>query len=54
MAHALGEEAFSDDNGDGYYTNGESFSDNSEAFRNDNESSDVTDQLTMRANCSST
>ena len=41
MAHALGEEAFSDDNGDGYYTNGESFSDNSEAFRNDNESSDV-------------
>ena len=41
MAHALGEEAFSDNNGDGYYTNGESFSDNSEAFRNDNESSDV-------------
>jgi len=41
MAHALGEEAFSDDNGDGYYTDGESFSDNSEAFRNDNESSDV-------------
>ena len=41
MAHALGEEAFSDDNGDGYYTNGESFSDNSEAFRNDNESRDV-------------
>lgn len=41
MAHALGEEAFSDDNGDGYFTNGEIHIDNSEAFRNDNESSGV-------------
>jgi hypothetical protein len=41
MAHALGEEAFTDNNGDGYYTSGESFIDNSEAFRNDNESNDI-------------
>ena len=41
MAHALGEEAFSDDNGDGEYTFLEDHTDNSEAFRNDDESSDV-------------
>jgi hypothetical protein len=49
MAHALGEEFFSDDNGDGYYTNLETFTDNSEAFRNDNESSDSDGLITYDA-----
>ena len=38
MAHALGEEAFVDLNGNGYFDSGENFTDNSEAYRDDNES----------------
>ena len=42
MAHTTGEEGFTDQNGDGYYTTSpnEPFIDNTEAWRDDNESGD--------------